>query len=410
MVPPNGKKGNTPLPKDLASEDEAALLRRLLAGEARFRTIYENAPFMINSFDREGKVMLWNQACVDILGYSRAEVAQARDSLALFYPEEEQRNQVLAAITRADGQFREYKVRRRDGEFVYQMWANYALPDHDLISVGYDITGMREVQERLREANLNLEQKVEERTRQLDQERARLVSASKFAALGEMAGGIAHEINNPLAVIAGLAEQLQQLEAAGLADPKIREEMLGGIRNSVTRISKIIAGLRAISRDASRDPKVSFSAKRLIQDTLGFCGERFRNSNVQLGVRESAEDLLVEGRQTELGQVLLNLLNNAFDAVQPLRDKWVTVSVGAEEGGVSFRVTDSGTGVSPLVREKMFQPFFTTKPIGSGTGIGLSISKGIVDAHGGSIRYELFEGHTSFLVVLPRAQIAGPNQ
>lgn len=387
-----------------SSAEEEACLKELLAGEARFRTIYENAPFMINSFDQDGRVLLWNQACTDLLGYTRKEMESFSDPLKQFYPEEEVRNLVLDRITHPDGQFHEYKVKHRNGQFVHQMWANYSLPDQSLISVGYDITAMRDVQERLRVANQTLEQKVEERTLQLDQQRAKLISSSKFAALGEMAGGIAHEINNPLAVISGYAEQLERMEAEGLATPENRKSTLEGIRNSVIRISKIISGLRAISRDAGRDPRVECSLREVLQDTLGFCNERFRNSGITLEVEGLEADLFVLGRSIELSQILLNLLNNAFDAVQELSQKWVKIKLSANDSSVQVRVTDSGPGVSGVVKEKMFQPFYTTKPIGRGTGIGLSISLGLAEAHSGQLRYELHHGHTSFLLELPRVR------
>lgn len=377
-------------------------LEELRAGEARFRTIFENSPMMINSFDHLGRVVLWNSSCTRLLGFTLEEMQNAQDPLLLFYPDPQVRNAVLAAITDADGQFREHRVRHKDSHFVYQMWANFRLPDQSLISVGYDISAIRDVQERLRAANHNLEEKVEERTRELDQERAKLVSASKLAALGEMAGGIAHEINNPLAVIGGLADQLQSMGAA--LSPEVQQEMLGNIRSSVTRISKIVSGLRTISRDASRDPMVFYKVENLFQETFSFCRERFLNSGVSLDTEMVRGDLNIECRPVEIGQVLLNLSNNAFDAVRDLPKKWVKISVSEQGESLVIRVIDSGQGIPQGLQDKIFQPFFTTKPIGQGTGIGLSISRSIAELHGGNLYYETEAGHTSFVLALPMRQ------
>lgn len=382
--------------------DDDKLLAELRAGEARFRTIFENAPFMINSFDRNGRVVLWNRACTTLLGYTLEEMKQAEDPLSLFYPEPEVRNEIMAEINTADGQFREHKVKRKDAQYVYQMWANFILPDQSLIAVGYDVTAIRDAQESLRIANQSLEEKVEERTRELDQERIKLISASKFAALGEMAGGIAHEINNPLAVIDGLAEQLQIMGEN--CPPQLRKEMLESISSSVSRISKIISGLRKISRDASRDPTAHSLVVNLIHDVLGICRERFINSGVSLDTEIPEQAIFIECRAVEIGQVLLNLLNNAFDAVRDEAQRWVKVSLLAGNLDIEIRVTDSGKGIPEALQEKIFQPFFTTKPVGQGTGIGLSISRGIAEAHGGTLTYELAGGHTSFVLRLPKRQ------
>jgi PAS domain S-box-containing protein len=368
------------------------------ASEARFRTIYENAPFMINSFDRDGRVVLWNRACSELLGYSLEEMQREADPLALFYPDTRQRDAVVDAIQNPDGQFREWEVRRRDGRSVYQMWANYELPDRSLISVGYDVTAIREARRHLQEAKADLERKVEERTRELDRERERLASASKLAALGEMAGGIAHEINNPLAIIAGLVEQLQN----GRPSEPVRQEMLADVRAAVVRIKKIVSGLRAISRDGSRDPREPAKIQDVVAETLGICRERFAHYGIALEEDLRAPSLVVHCRPVEIGQVLLNLLNNAFDAVAEARGPRVLVQLTDEGDDVVIRVSDNGGGVSESLRDKIFQPFFTTKPIGKGTGIGLSISRGIAESHGGTLDLECAEGSTSFVLRIPR--------
>jgi len=108
--------------------------------EGRFRTIYEFAPVMIDSFDENGKCVMWNNECARQLGYTKEEVMAHPDPLSLFYPEPPYKEQVLRTILQKDGQFREYSVRAKDGSVHYQMWANFSLPDESIIAIGYDIT------------------------------------------------------------------------------------------------------------------------------------------------------------------------------------------------------------------------------------------------------------------------------
>src|SRR5262249_34026595 len=104
---------------------------------------------------------------------------------------------------------------------------------------------------------------------------------------------------------------------------------------------------------------------------------------------------------TQIGQVLLNLLSNAFDAVEHAPEKWVALSFSHQDGRVEIAIEDSGPGIPGDLRQRMFQPFFTTKPVGKGTGLGLSISHGIIHAHGGSLVLDESSDHTRFVMSLP---------
>ncbi|RYZ66100.1 MAG: HAMP domain-containing histidine kinase, partial [Proteobacteria bacterium] len=136
------------------------------------------------------------------------------------------------------------------------------------------------------------------------------------------------------------------------------------------------------------------------------CREKFRYKGVDLRVG-AIPDVNLICRPTELSQVLLNLLNNAFDAVEEAEanqsQRWVQVAVRVEGEWVSLTVTDSGTGIPETVASRMLEPFYTTKELGKGTGLGLSISKGIVETHGGQLYYDRSNPNTSFVVELKLA-------
>lgn len=256
---------------------------------------------------------------------------------------------------------------------------------------------------RLKELNLDLEKKVIERTRLLDEERLRSLQSAKLASLGEMAGGIAHEINNPLAVITSTMKMMRNL----LDRKKLTEELLlesiSNVEVTVLRTSKIITGLRTVSRSSDTFTKENVVAREFFEDVLGLCSEKFKNNNVRLEVdlSSSSFDRTILCDRVQLSQVLINILGNAFDAVQGLKERWVKIDLSEEGSSDIITVIDSGAGIGTEIAEKMFYPFFTSKEVGKGTGLGLSISKSIMERHGGSI---LLRKHpnTCFALIIPK--------
>jgi signal transduction histidine kinase len=143
--------------------------------------------------------------------------------------------------------------------------------------------------------------------------------------------------------------------------------------------------------------------QQILEETLPFCMERLKQNSVELRVSPVEQSLLIDCRPTEISQVLLNLLNNAVDAAEPLPEKRMEVKVKNVGTDVEISGMDSGMGIPEQFRNKVGQPFFTTKQVGHGTGLGLSTSKGIVEAHGGHLNLDAECEHTRFVVTLPRA-------
>jgi C4-dicarboxylate-specific signal transduction histidine kinase len=238
-------------------------------------------------------------------------------------------------------------------------------------------------------------------------QQANLLATSKMSALGEMAAGMAHEINNPLAIIDGRAKQLKILLSR---EPIAKEAVVSALDSMsymIMRIAKIIRGLRTFSRDSRADPFEMARIKNIVDETLALCTERFKVNGVQLEVESISPDLALECRPTEISQVLLNLLSNAFDAVSSLADRWIRIAAVQSDHTIEISVMDSGNGIPLPVRQKLAQPFFTTKDVGKGTGLGLSVSKGIVEAHNGSLWYDEKSKHTRFVIRLPISQAGG---
>lgn len=231
----------------------------------------------------------------------------------------------------------------------------------------------------------------------------KLISSSSLAALGEMAAGIAHEINNPLAIIAGKVSSIKRysLEDPVSPDiPKLRND-LEKIEQTTFRISKIIKGLRSFSRSGDSAEFSVFDLNTCIEDLLGICGERVKSRNISLKI-EIPPNIEIFGNQLQLGQVFLNLVNNSVDAITDTEDAWIEIGYAESKDYHEISVTDSGNGISKKIESKMMEPFFTTKELGKGTGLGLSISRGILESHGGSLEYTLFQKHTRFTLRVPK--------
>jgi C4-dicarboxylate-specific signal transduction histidine kinase len=232
-----------------------------------------------------------------------------------------------------------------------------------------------------------------------------------------MAGGLAHEINNPLAIISGYASRVRDLvgslPTANLDEQELKAhtraiEIANRIEATTLRIATIVKGLRAISRDGSQDEKELVNAKDIIDETLGLCVEHFRNEGISLEF-EVYEDLWVQCRRVQISQVVLNLLSNSFFAVSNQEKKLIRIMAKRTEDMFELAIEDSGPGVPLEVREKIFQPFFTTKPVGKGTGLGLSIAASLVRDHGGDILLDESAPVTRFVMRLPLATETKPS-
>lgn len=257
------------------------------------------------------------------------------------------------------------------------------------------------IEKELSELNHSLDEKVQERTKSLLEAEAKLINATKMSALGEMAGGIAHEINTPLGTIGMIAEQVQELINEETVDRKTVLEMIVIVSETVRRISAIINGLRTFSRDGSQDCLDTASLRQIVDNTLILCKEKLNHASVQIKVIPIPGEMMIHCRAVQISQVLLNLINNACDAILPLQEKWIQIAAEQKGNDVEIFITDSGPGIPEKVRAKLFQPFFTTKEIGKGTGLGLSISKGIIDAHHGTLSVDPACKNTRFVLVLP---------
>ena len=232
--------------------------------------------------------------------------------------------------------------------------------------------------------NRNLEDEIERRTAELTMRNESAAHSSRLASLGEMAGGIAHEINTPLSIIKLKARQLRKTlrnaDAAGL------EKSLDDISVTVDRIAEIILGLKRIARDSSGDPVDEMNAKDVLSLALSLSRQRLSSKGILLVVDyEDIELPKIYGNMNQFAEVIINILNNGCYALKSQKDPMIRISFEDSHEELTMKIFNNGPGISKEVSEKIFDLFFTTKPVGQGTGLGLSISKQIMRKYGGNL-------------------------
>lgn len=237
---------------------------------------------------------------------------------------------------------------------------------------------------------------------ELKDQRSMADQASKFASIGEMASGIAHEINNPLTIVQGTSALLVNMIDKNQYQPDKMKKYLKKIIDTNNRIVKIVQGMQSYSRDERHDPMAVYQLKEIVDSTLLLCSEKFKANGVTLenAVKNESAKSLCHSQQ--IGQIILNFLNNSFDAVfENQSEKKVKIYLEENSAFNILCVADSGEGDLDL--ENIFTPYFTTKPPGQGTGIGLTISQRIAKIHKGFIKAYREGGMTIFKLYLPKS-------
>lgn len=255
--------------------------------------------------------------------------------------------------------------------------------------------------------NEELEERVRQRTEEVQEQKDRQAQQARMAAVGRFAAGVAHEINNPLAIISLTCDSLRKKFDQG--GSLLREDLNAGllrIEKMTGRTAKIIRSMRALSRDASHDSSAVERVEEIISETLAVVETTLGDANIQLRSVIPTDGFSVLCRKGEICQVLVNLINNARDAVEPLSNDQRWVAVEASFDGKSMMILDVSNGGPPIpeeVRARLMEPFFTTKPAGRGTGLGLHVSRAIVESHGGRLQLVDKNGFTCFRVELQGA-------
>jgi PAS domain S-box-containing protein len=366
--------------------------RELQEGKAAFERLFDASADALLVVGRDRRIVRANQRVHGIFGYTRDELlGRPLENLVHVDLSELHRgnriDHVSLPLIRLIGERTELFGRRKDGrEFPVEVAVSSLRSGGEvqmLVAVR-DITTRKQLEEDLETA------------------RVQAIASARLSALGMMAGGIAHEINNPLGIIHAMASDLTEMAEEGSATPKVVARKGTIISQTAERIASIVKSLRQISRQGAGDPLRPTPVAKIVSETLEICRAKFRANNVDLLLPPAIPDVNVPCREVQIAQALLNLLQNAFDAVSDQdSERWVRLEVENGDNSVVLSVIDSGPGIPAELRPHIGEPFFTTKPVGKGTGLGLSLSKTIAEEHGGNLEYSDDHGHTRFSLVLP---------
>lgn len=361
--------------------------RRLAEREGMIRDLFEQSPLGLNLCRMDGLWLESNPAFLDIIGYDQAE-AEGLTYWQLTPRKYDSQEAVQLEALRTSRRYGPYEKEfiRKDGRLV-PVRLNGFLVERDGQDYIWSLIEDRTLHRAL-EA-------------QLEEERLKAIHTSKLAMMGEMAASFAHEINNPLSIIDAYAYSIKA--ALGRGDTRGIDEGIGAIRDAVTRTGKIVHGLRKFARQRNELPPDTVEVRTIIEDAMNLCRARIQTHGVELEVSvETAAS--VRGHGIELAQVIVNLLNNAFDAVMDVSRRWIRLAAHDQGNMVTIVIEDSGSGIPDALRDEIFRSFFTTKPVGVGTGLGLSISRNIIESHGGTLTLDPSASHTRFLIELARTE------
>lgn len=362
--------------------EKVQLSEKVRIAERHLASVIESANDLVISTDAEGYITSWNPAAEKISGFWSGEV---RGKLLQDLCESIQRKTMAAIICQLirgeSVEFKELNLISSSGNLIPVDWSFSPIRDDQnqvsgVVAVGRDLTERRAFE-------------------------LHIFQSEKLAALGVMAGGIAHELRNPMSVIFSAAQFLQEPGIEQIFQTECVQMILSGIERS----SLIIENMLRFARPSSNNQIESLNIVSLIQKTLSVLAPQAKLQKINMVEDFEHSFVPVSGNENLLQQVVMNLILNAFQATPPAGE--VNVSLVCVEGKAVMRVRDTGRGVSASDLVKIFDPFFTTQPVGKGTGLGLSICHTIVKQHGGEIGVESSViGHGStFVVHLPLATI-----
>ena len=373
----------------------------LMESEKKYRTLVTNLNIGVFRISPEGRFIQANPAMATIFGYGSVEELMSINMVGAYQDPADRHKLIKDLLRNGNLKDRETAMRRKDGTPI--QCSITATLQHDergefawLEGVIEDVTERRQAEELVLTINENLERKVKERTRELQESQIQYMHAEKLSSIGQLSASIAHEFNNPLQ---GILSILNGLKKRAILEEEDKELLDAAIVEG-NRIKDLIRSLQDFNRPSS-GRKTMMDVQNALESILILQKSDLngRRISVERNYAHNLPQILAVSDQMK--QVFLNLLTNAADACHE-RGGVVTVSTRQENDRVAVAIQDTGVGIKPSEMEHIFRPFFSTKSEVKGTGLGLSVSYGIVKKHQGEIRVESQPGEgATFTVLLP---------
>ena len=367
--------------------------KKLKESEEKFRTLFDIAPILLDAFDDDGKVILWNKECEKVFGWSLEEIQKEKNPISLLYPDTLIQKEIFEDFQNNDGNiYKEWHPITKDGKEIITRWANIQLPNDEIIHVGYDITQQRKnekiVQEKteqlkiakqqLEELNSSLENRIESEINKNTKQQMILMHQSKLAQMGEMIENIAHQWRQPLAQINSLVLLIDMELNRNKFTNSILENKLGEIEVLTAYMSKTIDDFKNFF--SPNKQKNIFKIENAIQKALDIVIGVVHLNHIKTTINIE-KDLKCYSYLEELQQVILTILNNAIEALvlMNISSGEIFIDVYKQDNNIVISIQDNALGIDVQYLDKIFEPYFTTKQKAQGTGLGLYMAKMIIE-------------------------------
>ncbi|MFW3411363.1 ATP-binding protein [Aliarcobacter butzleri] len=392
---------------------------KLKESEAKFRTLFDIAPVFLNSFDKNGKIILWNKECEKAFGWTFDEIKNKKNSLSLFYDDPKVCEDVMKSFENISNSFEEWHPKTKNGETLIVKWANIKLPNGEIINIGLDITQQRNYEISIREKalelkvaklqleNLNssLEKRIEDEIKKNTKQQHMIMQQNKLAQMGEMIENIAHQWRQPLAQINSSIILIDAiLEKHNFKDTLV-ENKLTEIESLTSYMSKTISDFKNFFNPNKK--KTIFNVEEAIQKANDILKGLMSSHHIQIEINIE-KDLKINSYLGELQQVILIIINNAIDAFIHMNIHFPKILINAytDNESLVIHIEDNALGINSDLLDKIFEPYFTTKHKAQGTGLGLYIAKLVVEnSLLGFLSVENKQNGACFTIKIPKGEI-----
>lgn len=372
--------------------------KKLKESEERFRILFEISPILINSFDSNYKCLFWNKECERVFGWSKEELNEHNNVLSLFYPDAEDQLDIKNSFNKIENiVFKEWHPITKQKEKLVTLWANVILPNLEIINIGIDITQQRKAQEELLKAqeelkqfNSSLQDLVDIAVLEIQKKEQILLEQSKLAQMGEMISMIAHQWRQPLSVIDISAFSISNKINLGkfdLNDKQSQEDFLLFIESKIQNIHKHIQYLTATIEDFTNffkpyKDKEEVSPLEAVTKAISILQTTIENENILLNI-SCDSDSKINIHLYEMMQAVMNIIKNSIDNFieKSIVERKIDINITQENEKFIIKISDNGSGIDEGIIGNIFDPYFSTKSEKNGTGLGLYISKVVIEKY-----------------------------